>query len=158
MADRYVITGAGVAGTTVSAGAVLLLVQRSAGGGGAVRRLQAYDLLFGTTSTAADNQLDYYLQRHTAYTTGSGTAVTAQKLDPAAPAATGSGVENPDSSTVTAGEIVLRFGANQRSTQRWVASPGGELTVAVADDDGFTFASVHASANPTVAATIHFVE
>lgn len=155
MADRYSITNAGAtdraASTTVAAGAILALANAAS----PTRRASVYDLVFGTSSTPADNALTYYLQRHTAYTAS--TSITPTPLA-GGPAATFAGKADITAVTLTAGEYLLYFAANQRSTQRWVAAPGSELVMPSVADDGCTFSAVHASATPNVEVTILFEE
>lgn len=156
MSDRYSITNAGAtdraAATTQAAGAILALVQPAS----PTRRAFVYDLLFGTSGTAADNQLTYYLSRHTAYTAT--TNITPTPLDFSAPTSTNLGKADISAVTLTSGENLLYFGANQRSTQRWVAAPGSEFVMPATADDGCTFSAVHASATPNVEATLLFEE
>lgn len=156
MADRYAITNAGAtdraASTTVAAGAILALANAAS----PTRRASVYDLIFGTSSTPADNALTYYLQRHTAYTAS--TSITPTPLVFAAPASTMAGKADITAVTLTAGEYLLYFAANQRSTQRWVAAPGSELVMPATADDGCTFSAVHASATPNCEVSILFEE
>lgn len=153
MSDRYAYAENDAAASAADfTSAILGIAQPSSTSG---KRGYVYDLLWGTTGSAADNQLQYILQRHTALTA---TEATPTPLDFSAPASLLKGKHTYTAATLTAGEILLQVGANQRSTQRWVAAPGGEIGIPNANDDGVTFMAVHASATPTVEATIHFFE
>lgn len=159
MGERYSATNEGASdravGTTQLAGALLGLNSP-----GTTRRAWVYDLLFGTDGTANDNQINYYLSRH-AGSSGhyTGSSVTPTPLDDGAPAAVTEAYDAITGITsLTAGEHLLYFGANQRSTQRWVAAPGGEIIVPAVEDSGVTFSGVHASATPDVAVCMHFWE
>jgi hypothetical protein len=149
MGRRYSIDGAqAVAGTTAS---VLGLTSTAA------IRPRIYDLIFGSNATPADNALNWLLQRYTA--AGTATAVTPQPLDPADPAATASAGENHTAEpTYTSNAILLNISANQRSTQRWVASPGGELVLPATAANGVGVQPVHSSFTGEVQTTIHYEE
>lgn len=116
-----------------------------------------YDVIFGSTATPADNALQWLLQRYTA--AGTATAVTPQKLDPGDPAALAAAGENHTAEpTYTANEILLNIAANQRSTQRWVAAPGGELKAPASANNGIGVQPVHSSFTGSVEVTIHYAE
>lgn len=154
MGERYAVTNQGSSdpdvGVSQSAGAVLAVNSP-----GTTRRAWVYDLIFGIDDTAADSQIGYYLARHTTMT---GAGVTPTPLDDGAPAAVVQGADGISGVTLTGGESLLYFAANLRSTQRWVAAPGGEIIVPALLDNGVTFSGVHASATPNVAVTMHFWE
>jgi len=153
MLDRYAYAENDAAADAIDeTSAIIGIAQPSTTSG---KRGYLYDLLWGTSSTAADNQLKYLLQRHTALTATEGTPTP---LDFSAPASKIKGKHTYTALTLTAGEVLLQVGANQRSMQRWVAAPGGEFQIPNADDDGLTFMAIHASATPTVEATMHFYE
>lgn len=153
MLDRYAYAENDAAASAADfTSAIIGIAQPSTASG---KRGYLYDLIWGTTGTAADNQLQYLLQRHTALTATEGTPTP---LDFSAPASLIKGKHTYTAATLTAGEILLQTGANQRSMQRWVAAPGGEIQIPNVDDDGVTFMAVHASATPTVEATAHFYE
>jgi hypothetical protein len=120
-------------------------------------RPQIYDVIFGSSATPADNALNWLLQRYTA--AGTSTAVTPEPLDPDDPAALAAGGENHTAEpTYTANAILLNISANQRSTQRWVSAPGGELKMPATAANGAGLQPVHSSFTGTVEATIHFEE
>ena len=100
------------------------------------RRLKLYDALFSQAeATPADGNTRFEVQRCT--TAGTGTAVTPRLLDPADPATEADALENHTiDPTLTAGEISLTFGLNQRSTMRWVAAPGSEIVVPAVASNG----------------------
>jgi len=120
-------------------------------------RPAVYDIIFGSNATPADNALNWLLQRYTA--AGTATAVTPQALDSGDPAATATaGEDHTAEPTYTANAILLNISANQRSTQRWVASPGGELICPATAANGLGVQPVHASFTGEVQATMHFEE
>lgn len=149
MSRRYSIDGAqAVASATDS---VLGLE------GATTVRPEIYDVIFGSTATPADNALQWLLQRFTA--AGTATSVTPLALDPADPAALAVGGENHTAEpTYTANAILLNISANQRSTQRWVAAPGGELKIPASANNGIGVQPVHSSFTGSVEVTIHYAE
>lgn len=125
--------------------------------GAATIRPKIYDVIFGSSATPADNALNWLLQRYTA--AGTNTAVTPQALDPGDPASLAAGGEDHTAEpTYTANAILLNVSANQRSTQRWVAAPGGELVIPATASNGIGIQPVHASFTGSVEATIHHEE
>ena len=120
-------------------------------------RPRIYDVIFGTSGTPADNALNWLLQRYTA--AGTATSVTPTAIDPADPAALASaGSNHTVEPTYTAGAILLDIDANQRSTQRWVASPGSELVMPATAANGAGLATLHASYTGNVDAVILYEE
>ena|SRR3990167_210746 len=120
-------------------------------------RPRIYDVIFGSSATPADNALNWLLQRYTA--AGTATSVTPAPLDPADPAATATAGQNHTAEpTYTAGAVLLDISANQRSTQRWVASPGGELVLPATAANGIGVQPVHTSFTGSVEATMHYEE
>lgn len=116
-----------------------------------------YDILVGSSATPADNALQWLIQRYTA--AGTATSVTPAPLDPDDPASTSSAGENHTAEpTYTAGTVLLSISANQRSTQRWVASPGGGLKCPATTANGIGVQPVHPSFTGSVECTIHFEE
>lgn len=90
-------------------------------------RPSLYDCIFGTNGTAADNALLWVVERIEAVATG-GSGVTPAPLDYDDPASLMTATEAATGgATVTAATELLEIAANQRATQRWVASPGGAL-------------------------------
>jgi hypothetical protein len=152
---RYAITNGGlttaVSDTTAVLGCVLAVQSTAAG------RCYMYDLMWGCYGdTPADAALNYQLNR---ITDGTATTIVAEPMDLADAAAGGRGlIETTTGLTVTADTDLLSIGANQRSTQRWVAAPGGELIVPNTDKAGILFSAVTASGNIKVQSTIHFWE
>ncbi len=116
-----------------------------------------YDIIFGSSATPADNALNWLLQRYTA--AGTATSVTPQPLDPDDPAALASGGENHTAEpTYTSNAILLNISANQRSTQRFVSAPGGELKCPATAANGLGLQPVHSSFTGSVESTIHHEE
>ena len=150
MSRRYSIDGAQAVGSpTVS---VLGLT------GATTIRPEIYDIIFGSTATPADNALQWILRRYTA--AGTGTTVTPQALDPADPAALATAKENHTGGepTYTSNSVLLNISANQRSTQRWVAAPGGELKIPATANNGIGVEPIHSSFTGSVEVTIHYAE
>ena len=120
-------------------------------------RPRIYDVMFGCSGTPADNALNWLLQRFTNEQTA--TSLTPAPLDPGDSAADASGEGTwTTEPTYTAGEVLLNISANQRSTQRWVAAPDGELVMPATANNGAALAPVHASYAGLAEATIHFKE
>lgn len=103
------------------------------------RRGKIYDITFSQAeATPADGNTRFEVQRCTA--AGTSTAVTPQPLDPADAAALNDAGENHTvTPTLTANQILLAIGLNQRATYRWVAAPGGELVHPATAANGFGF-------------------
>ena len=107
---------------------------------------------------ASGIRLSWILQRFSADGTA-GAAVTPVALDFNVPVAISTSGENYSAEpTYTANEILLNIRANQRATQRWVASPGGELMIPALAGDGLGMQPSHASHTGDVVATFHFEE
>lgn len=120
-------------------------------------RPRIYDLIFGTSGTPADNALNWLLQRFTA--AGTSSAATPVAIDPADPSALASGGQNHTvEPTYTASAYLLDIDANQRSTQRWVASPGGELILPATAANGAGLQTTHASYTGNVDVTLFYAE
>jgi hypothetical protein len=120
-------------------------------------RPMIFEILFGSAATPADNALEWLLQRFTA--AGTSTAVTPQALDPGDPSATATAGKNHTvEPTYTAGAVLLDIPLNQRSTQRWVASPRGELILPATAANGLGLQPVHASFTGNVTGTIQYRE
>lgn len=116
-----------------------------------------YDFILGSDATPADNALNWLVQRYTA--AGTATAVTPTALDPGDPASTStSGEDHTAEPTYTANAILMQLSANQRSTQRWVASPGGEMRCPATAANGIGFEPTHGSFTGEVQVTAHFEE
>lgn len=120
-------------------------------------RPMIFEIIFGSTATPADNALEWQFQRFTV--AGTSTAVTPQVLDPGDPAATATaGKIYTVEPTYTAGAIILDIPLNQRSTQRWVSSPRGELILPAVAANGLGVQPIHASFTGNVTATIQYRE
>jgi hypothetical protein len=52
----------------------------------------------------------------------------------------------------------MNLDANQRSTQRWVASPGGELILPATAANGAGLQTIHASYTGNVDGTMYYAE
>lgn len=93
---------------------------------------KVFDVIISSDATPADNCAQYDLQRTTTVGSG-GTAGTPQKLDPDDPAALGAyRIADTTEPTYTASAVLLSVAVNQRASFRWVAAPGGELTLPAA--------------------------
>jgi hypothetical protein len=152
MADRYAYGYSDAMGTAEDGAAGI--VGCSQPGTTSGKRGYLYDLIWGTTSTPNDNQIEYVMRRHTAYAAAT---ATAPPLDLSAPASKIEGLNSCTKTGFTLSSILLQLGANQRSTQRWVAAPGGELQIPNANSNGLVFLAV-GTAGATVDATIHWEE
>jgi hypothetical protein len=117
-----------------------------------------YDIMFGSTASPSDVAYQWLVQRHTAEGTPNA-AVTPQALDPNDPGATALGGEGHSAEpTYTANAILLNIPANKRSTQRWVASPGGNLIMPATAASGLGLQCIHSSDTGQVQATVHYEE
>lgn len=84
------------------------------------RRLEIFDLIFGSEAAAADNPFRWVVQRCT--TAGTLTSVTPTNLDPADAATESDAGENVTvEPTYTAGLVLMSVPLNQRATFRWQA-------------------------------------
>ena len=149
MPRRYSIDGAqAVASPTDS---VLGLVATSA------VRPEIYDIIFGCSAAPADTAIQWLMRRFTA--AGTATAVTPNALDPGDPSATATAGENHTAEpTYTANSELMNLVANQRSTQRWVAAPGGEMKLPATAANGIGIEPTHSSFTGSVETTVHFLE
>lgn len=119
-----------------------------------------YDVIFGSSATPADSALNWLMQRCTTMGTP-GAALTPLALDPGDPASL-AGADTGENYSAepgyTADAILLNISANLRSTQRWVASPGGELICPATANNGIGMQPVHASFTGLVECTFHYEE
>lgn len=149
MGRKYAVTGSRAVAATLKTALGLTSA--------ATIRPRIYDLIFGTSGTPADNALNWLLQRFTA--AGTATAATPVALDSADPAALGAGGSNHTvEPTYTAGLVLLDIDANQRSTQRWVASPGSEFVLPATAANGAGLQTTHASYTGNVDVTLLYEE
>lgn len=126
---RYSVLLQRTAGTTVSVGSMT-------GGATLPRRQKIVSFMLGSEAAVADNVFLWQIQRVTA--AGTSTAVTPQALDPADAAAVFlAGQNHTAEPTYTAGAVLASVPLNQRSTFRWVAAPGEELTAPATTAAGF---------------------
>ena len=117
-----------------------------------------YDIIFGTNGTAADNALLWVVERIESAPTN-GSAVTPAPLDFDDPAALVTTTEGATTgATVTSGTELLEIAANQRATQRWVASPGGALKCPDSATAGIEANVRHASYTGNCQVTFHHEE
>lgn len=124
--------------------------------GTSMRRIEIYDVMFGSEGTPADNPFRWQLQRTTA--AGTSTAVVPQALDPADAAALATAGENHTvEPTYTAAAILLDIPLNQRATFRWVAKDGCGLMIPATAAAGVGIKTPTASA-VAVRSTVHFSE
>lgn len=149
MGRKYSVNGAAVVASPTKTTLVVT--------GATTIRPRIYDLLIGSTATPADNALQWLLQRYT--DPGTVTTVTPSPLDSSDPAALAAGGKNATvEPTYTSAKILLEIAMNQRSTQRWVAAPGGELVLPATASNGLGVQPVHSSFTGSVSACIHFEE
>lgn len=149
MGRRYAVAGNA---TTGSGGKTLASLSSST-----TVRPRVYDIILGSDATPADVALKFFVQRCT--TQGTTTAFTPVALDSGDPASTtASGITHSSEPGYTSNAIILDIAMNQRSTQRWVAAPGGEIVCPATSLNGVGVYVVHASATPTVRCTVHFEE
>lgn len=146
---NYTAVMARTASTTLAVGSLV--------SSATVRRTKLYDLLLSQAeATPADAGTRYDIQRCTA--AGTSTAVTPQLLDPADGAAlTACGQNHTVQPTLTANQIPLSIGLNQRATFRWVAQPGGEIVTPATSASGLAFTTPVAALVAT-SITAHFQE
>jgi len=128
MARNYYGNGFCTAGTNKSALELLTT---------AAVRPKIYEVMVGCSAAPASQAALWQVQRHTA--TGTGTALTAVKVDPADPAAlvtckTNNSVEP----TVTAADVPWELALNQQATFDWHANPGKEIVLAASATAGAT--------------------
>ncbi len=123
----------------------------------APRRGKIYDVLVGTNGTPADNYMEWIIQRVTVPSTGS--AITAQALDPADAAALATSVANSTTEgTVTAASELFYVGVNQRASYRWVAAPGSEFVWPATSCAGFVLRARSGAYTGTATGTWLFQE
>lgn len=123
---------------------------------GASRRAKVFDFMFGSDGTPADNVIDLVVRRHT--TAPTSTAVVADSLDPADPAAITTCGENVTAEPTFAGTGLMELPVNQRASYRWVAAPGGELVIPDTANAGIAFRHNGAVAAGNFNMTVHFEE
>jgi len=127
----------------------------------ATTRPRIYDFVLGSDATPADQALRFFVQRYSATTDGVGTSYTPTALDPGDPASLLTAVLvllTTEYTPYTSGAILFDVAMNQRSTQRWVAAPGGELVLPATAGAGAGVRVIHASATPTVRSILHHEE
>lgn len=124
--------------------------------GSSMRRVEIYDVMFGSEGTPADNPFRWQIQRTSA--AGTSTSVTPQALDAAdAAAVTTAGENHTVEPTYTAGAILLDIPLNQRATFRWVAKDGCGLMIPATAAAGLGIKTPTASA-VAIRSTVHFFE
>lgn len=118
-----------------------------------------YDLIVGSSAASpSDAAYTWLIQRYDT-ADGTNTPVTPVPLENEDPAATtGAGEAHSAEPTYVLNEILLVIPANKRSTQRWVAAPGGELRLPAVANEGVGLQVIHASDTGEVKACIHFEE
>lgn len=123
---------------------------------GTPRRTKTYELICGSEAAPADNAFLYQLQRCTA--AGTATGVTPTALDPADAAALSDFAQNHTvEPTYTASQFLLDLAINQRSTFRWLCSPGSELVTPATAANGYGIATPTATA-VAITVTVLFEE
>lgn len=94
--------------------------------GTTARRAELFDLIVGSEGTPGDAAFLWSVERgNTAL--AAGTAVTPKPLDINEPASSIGAVETVTTNPTLETPAVILIPLNQRSTFRWVASPGSEL-------------------------------
>lgn len=126
MARTYYANGSCTAGTDKTAVEVVTT---------AAVRPKIYELLVGCSATPASQAALWQFKRHTG--TGTGTALTAVKVEPADPAALVTcKVNNSAEPTYTANDIPWELSLNQQATFNWKANPGREIVLAASATAG----------------------
>jgi hypothetical protein len=91
--------------------------------GSTTARPSVFDVLLGSSTTAADNAIVAAVSRFTAAGTA-GSSFTPLPLDPSDVASVATaGITHSAEPTYTANQNLLRIVFNQRATFRWVAAP-----------------------------------
>ena len=147
---KYVAKVTRTASATLDVGSVIAAAS-------APRRLQFYDLMFGSDATPADVAFLWEAYKRTGAATG-GTAPTITPLDEGDTIAS-TGVSNQAPTTNGAGGSVVKLSIplNGRATFRWVAFPGSELVTAATVSTGVALATPTMTAQ-AVEATMLFNE
>ena len=152
MADYHVEGSQTVAGTTDTT----ITLER-----GASKRAKVFDFTSGfTLASPSDNLLSVTAQRFTT-DDGTGTARTANPLDPADGAAVTTCLQNhsAEPSAYTANEEIWGpIAQHMRATYRWAASPGKELVIPNTASVGIGWFADHASVTPEHLMSIYFSE
>lgn len=113
----------------------------------------AYDVLFGTAGTPADNSYVFDISRQTA--AGTATAAVPVALDPADVAGRLTADLNYTAEgTITAASSVLNVAINQRASYRWVAAPGSEIVIPATDENGIALRAKSAAGTAIATGTI----
>lgn len=123
------------------------------GSSATTRRGRIIDIVIGVEGTPGDTALKTIVQRYTA--AGTSTAVTPNPLDFADVASnTAAGQNHTVEPTYTSNVVLLAVSQNQRSTVRWFAAPGEELSWPATSASGLGFQTPTA---PALAGTISVV-
>ena len=126
MARSYYMNGFCTAGTNKTAAELVTTT---------AIRIKVYEVIIGCSAAPASEAAAWHLQRHTA--TGTGTAQTPAKTEPADPAALCGGKVNMSAEgTYTAGDVALELALNQQATFDWKANPGREIVMAASATAG----------------------
>ena len=123
---------------------------------GASRRAKVYDFMFGSDGTPADNIVDLVMIRHT--TAPTSTAVVAEALDPADPAAITTAGENVTIEPTFGSESLMELPVNQRASYRWVAAPESELIIPDTANAGIAFRHNGPVAAGNFNMSVHYLE
>ena len=149
MSSGYAIEGQTAAGTNLT---ILELVSP-----GTTRRAWINYILIGSDASPADVATEFNVIRGTV--SGTGTAVTPRKLDPAETAAIFTAERGTfTGQTKTSDSAMLNIALNQRSTFQWYAAPGKEIVVPATADNWVGIESIASGGTPNINATIHFAE
>jgi hypothetical protein len=98
-------------------------------------RPKIYEIIVGCSATPASQAAKWGLQRHTG--TGTGTALTAVKVDPADPAALVTcKTNNSAEPTVTTADIPWELSLNQQASFDFKCNPGREIVLAASATAG----------------------
>ena len=160
---RYFVAGEQTVIADLAAADTALTVTANAS---TANRGWVYEINFGNYGSPADLTSLYLVGRVTS--TGTGTARTPTKLDPADRAAQSVATENHSSEPVyqntqtglddfREGDL-LRLAMNHSWTMRWVAPPEGELTYPASANHGVGINASHASATTEDFGAVHWRE
>ena len=148
MARNYYLNGFCTAGTNKTA---VELVTTTA------IRPKIYEIMVGCAAAPASQAAAWNFQRHTA--SGTGTAQTPAKVDPADPAAVMlAEVNHSVEPTYTAGEVMWELGLNQQATFDWKANPGRELTLAASATAGAGIKTLSSTGTAVHQASLYWEE
>lgn len=119
--------------------------------------IRIYTAVLGSAATTTDANVEWVIQRYS--TAGTSTAVTATDVEDLGQTPTGvAGQTFTAEPTVVSNSTLWDNGLNQRATYTIVWAPGYEWKIALTANRQITAAAKHASATPTVNATLYWRE